>query len=181
MNFSFHFEKSPPYFRKYQEKKLGESWSTPRIMRIKVNGTDRWVAVFGAGYNSKVAPEYGSAIFIVDLENEGKVLKRIDIKDNQIYSFKEKPVGDGARINGGFFVMEPKFLNYIKSDSTYLEREPLEKISKIKQNDQNKCLTYVATNETIKSIEARGYSEDCPPLSGTIYGDIAKMVSSSFE
>ena len=39
----------------------------------------------------------------------------------------------------------------------------------------------VATNETIKSIEARGYSEDCPPLSGTIYGDIAKMVSSSFE
>ena len=39
----------------------------------------------------------------------------------------------------------------------------------------------VSTNETIKSIEARGYSENCPPLSGTIYGDIAKMVSSSFE
>lgn len=39
----------------------------------------------------------------------------------------------------------------------------------------------VSTNETIKSIEARGYSENCPPLSGTIYGDIAEMVASSYE
>ena len=54
-----------------------------RIIRIKVNGADRWVAVFGAGYNSGVAPEYGSAIFIMDLENEGKLLKKIDIKDKQ--------------------------------------------------------------------------------------------------
>jgi type IV pilus assembly protein PilY1 len=75
----------------YDYSKLGASWSTPRIIRIKVDGADRWVAVFGGGYNSGVAPEYGSAIFIMDLENEGRLLKKIDIQDKQIayhaYSF----------------------------------------------------------------------------------------------
>jgi len=71
----------PPQF---DYRKLGASWSTPRIIRIKVDGTDRWVAVFGGGYNSGVAPEYGSAVFIMDLENEGRLLKKIDIQDKQI-------------------------------------------------------------------------------------------------
>ena len=44
--------------------------------------------------------------------------------------FKEKSKLDEGWINGGFFVMEPKFLTYIKNDKTYLEKEPLEKISK---------------------------------------------------
>ena len=57
----------------------------------------------------------------------------IKLKGNNVSYFKEKSKLDEGWINGGFFVMEPKFLNYIKSDSTYLEREPLEKISKIKQ------------------------------------------------
>ncbi len=84
----YSFAAPPP---QYDFRKLGASWSTPRIIRIKVNGSYRWVAVFGAGYNSGVAPEYGSAIFVVDLENEGRLLKVIDIKDKQIayhaYSF----------------------------------------------------------------------------------------------
>tara|TARA_B100000029_G_scaffold480151_1_gene527888 strand:- start:1126 stop:1803 length:678 start_codon:yes stop_codon:yes gene_type:complete len=47
--------------------------------------------------------------------------------------FKEKSKLDEGWINGGFFIMDPKFLNYIKNDSTYLEREPLEKMTKNKQ------------------------------------------------
>ena len=65
----------------YDYSKLGETWSTPRIIRIKVDGKDRWVAVFGGGYNGGVNPNVGSAVFVIDLENEGKVLKVIDIKD----------------------------------------------------------------------------------------------------
>ena len=42
-----------------------------------------------------------------------------------ISSFKEKPQGDGAWINGGFFVVEPEAINYIKDDSTVWEQEPL--------------------------------------------------------
>lgn len=63
--------------------KLGEAISTPRIIKIKVDNKDKWVAVFGAGYNSATNPDLGSAVFILDLENEGKLLKKIDITDNQ--------------------------------------------------------------------------------------------------
>ena len=54
----------------------------------------------------------------------------IKIKNGYVKYFKEKSKLDEGWINGGFFVMEPKFLNYIKNDSTFLEKEPLEKISK---------------------------------------------------
>ena len=57
----------------------------------------------------------------------------IKIKNGYVKYFKEKSKLDEGWINGGFFVMEPKFLNYIKNDSTFLEKEPLEKISKKKQ------------------------------------------------
>ena len=61
--------------------KLGETWSSPRIIRIKVNNKDKWVAVFGAGYNAAVNPDIGSAVYVLDIENEGKLLKDIDIED----------------------------------------------------------------------------------------------------
>ena len=57
----------------------------------------------------------------------------IKFKGHLVKYFKEKSKLDEGWINGGFFVMEPNFLNYIKGDKTYLEREPLEKITKNKQ------------------------------------------------
>jgi len=61
--------------------KLGEAWSTPRIIRIRINNADKWVAVFGAGFNGGVNPNLGSAVFIMDLEDGGNLLKKIDITD----------------------------------------------------------------------------------------------------
>ena len=54
------------------------------------------------------------------------------LKQNQhmISTFSEKPKGDGAWINGGFFVLEPGVIEYITNDSTVWEREPMEKLSK---------------------------------------------------
>ena len=57
----------------------------------------------------------------------------LKLKNHYVSYFKEKSKLDEGWINGGFFVMEPKFLNYIKNDDTYLEREPLEKACKKKQ------------------------------------------------
>ncbi|MBT3392806.1 MAG: glucose-1-phosphate cytidylyltransferase [Elusimicrobiaceae bacterium] len=55
----------------------------------------------------------------------------IDITDkNEVKSFFEKPKGDGSWINGGFFVLEPKVLDYIDGDKTIFEREPLQNIVK---------------------------------------------------
>ncbi len=49
---------------------------------------------------------------------------------NNVLSFQEKPKGDGAWINGGFFVLEPGVFSYIESDATLWEREPLENLVK---------------------------------------------------
>ncbi len=57
----------------------------------------------------------------------------LKIKGNKVQFFKEKSKLDEGWINGGFFVMEGKFLNFIKGDKTYLEREPLERVTNIKQ------------------------------------------------
>ena len=47
--------------------------------------------------------------------------------------FKEKSSLDEGWINGGFFVIEPRFLNYIKGDKTFLERFPLENAARKNQ------------------------------------------------
>lgn len=53
----------------------------------------------------------------------------LDIQQSQVVSFKEKPKGDGGMINGGFFVLSPKVLNYIAGDSTIWEQEPLNRLA----------------------------------------------------
>ncbi len=53
----------------------------------------------------------------------------IDIRDQRITRFEEKPHGDGSWINGGFFVLEPQALKYIEGDSTAWEQRPLEQLA----------------------------------------------------
>jgi glucose-1-phosphate cytidylyltransferase len=53
----------------------------------------------------------------------------LDLKANKVSSFMEKPKGDGAMINGGFFVLSPKVLDYITDDQTIWERDPLERLA----------------------------------------------------
>lgn len=50
--------------------------------------------------------------------------------DNIVATFQEKPQTTQGWINGGFFVFEPEFFDFIKDDSTVLEREPLETLSR---------------------------------------------------
>ena len=57
----------------------------------------------------------------------------LKLKGQYVSYFKEKSKLDEGWINGGFFVMEPEFLKFIKNDNTYLEREPLEIMTKKKQ------------------------------------------------
>jgi glucose-1-phosphate cytidylyltransferase len=52
-----------------------------------------------------------------------------DLEENKIRGFQEKPPGDGAWINGGFFVLSPKVLDYIAGDHTSWEKEPLETLA----------------------------------------------------
>ena len=54
----------------------------------------------------------------------------LDIKDNKVIQFMEKPKGDGNWVNGGYFVLEPTIFNYIDNDSTVWEETPLQNLTK---------------------------------------------------
>ena len=53
----------------------------------------------------------------------------LNLNGNQVQSFQEKPQGDGAWINGGFFVLSPKVIELIDGDTTLWEREPMETLA----------------------------------------------------
>jgi glucose-1-phosphate cytidylyltransferase len=53
----------------------------------------------------------------------------LTVEGKQITGFMEKPPGDGARVNGGFFVLSPAIFDYIRGDATIWEREPLERLA----------------------------------------------------
>jgi glucose-1-phosphate cytidylyltransferase len=48
----------------------------------------------------------------------------------RVNRFEEKPAGDGAWINAGFFILSPKVVDYIDGDATVWEREPMERLAK---------------------------------------------------
>jgi glucose-1-phosphate cytidylyltransferase len=53
----------------------------------------------------------------------------LDMKQGRVLNFKEKPKGDGAMINGGFFVLSPKVLQHLKGDDTVWEQQPLQQLA----------------------------------------------------
>ena len=55
------------------------------------------------------------------------------MEGQEVVAFQEKPHGDNGWINGGFFVLSPKVLDYIKDDRTIWEREPMERLAKERQ------------------------------------------------
>ena len=54
----------------------------------------------------------------------------LDVAGDRVNSFREKPQGDGANVNGGFFVLSKKVIDYISGDKTIWERGPIERLAK---------------------------------------------------
>ena len=50
--------------------------------------------------------------------------------DNAVHAFREKSLSDGAPINAGYMVLDPKIFEYIEGDKTVFEKDPLEKLAK---------------------------------------------------
>jgi len=88
---------------------------------------------------------YGDGLANIDLDallafhkNHGKMITvsavrpsarfgELELKGAQVLSFQEKPQLHDGWINGGYFVVEPEFFEFIEGDTTMLEREPLER------------------------------------------------------
>ena len=77
----------------------------------------------------KFHQHHGKLLTMTAIQPEGR-FGALGIDNQQtINSFLEKPKGDNAWINGGFFVCQPEVINYIDGDNTIFEREPLEKLA----------------------------------------------------
>mgnify|MGYP000901076507 CR=1 FL=1 len=76
---------------------------------------------------------HGKLVTVTAIQPSGRFGALNLTEDNVVQGFQEKPKGDGAWINAGFFVMQPEVFNYIADDSTILERQPLENLAKARQ------------------------------------------------
>ena len=80
------------------------------------------------------------------------------INDNKVEEFAEKPQAEKGWINGGFFVFNKEIFNYIENDSIMLEREPLEKLSKLgelmayKHDDFWQCMDTIREKEILEGL-----------------------------
>jgi glucose-1-phosphate cytidylyltransferase len=112
-----------------------------RIKRIKdhLDG-ERFMLTYGDGVGDvninslvKFHESHGKLATMTAVQPSGRFGTLRISDDKKVESFVEKPAGDGAWINGGFFVLEPQVIDYIKDDSTIWEREPLENLTKESQ------------------------------------------------
>ena len=110
-----------------------------RIKRVQqLINNQRFMLTYGDGVSDvniaellKTHEKHGKSVTMTAVQPEGRFGSIKFIGDQQISSFEEKPEGDGTWINGGFFVCEPKVLDYItEGDQTIFERSPLENLAK---------------------------------------------------
>lgn len=112
-----------------------------RIKKIRnYVGNETFMLTYGDGVSNVNIMElidfhkrHGKSATITSVQPTGRYgMLNLDNK-NDVLSFIEKPQDNGAWINGGFFVLEPKVFDYIEGDDTIWERQPLENLVKDKQ------------------------------------------------
>ncbi len=109
-----------------------------RIKRVeKIVNNEPFMLTYGDGVSDIEIPKllefhksHGKKITMTSVQPEGRFGAIQINSDSRVLSFREKPRGDGAFVNGGFFVCEPGVFDYIKNgDSSVFEQEPLENLA----------------------------------------------------
>ena len=113
-----------------------------RIKKVKdYVGNEPFMLTYGDGVGDidihkliQFHEQHGKAITMTAVQPEGRFGSLQIDEYEKVTSFLEKPKGDGAWINAGFFVCQPEVFDYIEGgDKTIFEREPLEKLAKREQ------------------------------------------------
>jgi len=118
-----------------------ETMTGGRLKRVKKYlGDEAFMMTYGDGVGDvnikellKFHKRQGKYVTITAVQVAGRFGALNLGKADNVISFFEKPKGDGAWINGGFFVLEPEFIDYIDGDATIWESEPLRKLVKDNQ------------------------------------------------
>ncbi len=108
-----------------------------RLKRIeKYIGNETFLMTYGDGVADvnineliKSHDKKNSLCTLTVVQPEGR-FGILDLDNNQVLSFREKSKEDMGWINAGFMIIEPEVFNYIKSDNTIFEKEPLETLAK---------------------------------------------------
>jgi len=120
-----------------------ESMTGGRIKRVQHHvGNETFMLTYGDGVSNvnianliEAHQKNKRMVTVTTVQPSGKFGALTLSSDNVVQSFLEKPKGDGAWINAGFFVCEPDVFDFIDDDNTIWEREPLERIAKKNQMD----------------------------------------------
>jgi glucose-1-phosphate cytidylyltransferase len=117
----------------------GESTMTAgRVSRVRQYiGRDTFCLTYGDGVSDvditaliKFHKDHGKMASVTAVQPPGRFgVFTLTADDPTISSFTEKPRGDGAWINGGFFVLEPQVLDYINGDQEMWEQEPMRRLA----------------------------------------------------
>ncbi len=115
-----------------------ESLTGGRVKRLKSYiGDEPFMLTYGDGLSDinldsllKFHKGHGKLV-TVSAVHPGARFGELGIKDDRVISFQEKPQTSQGWINGGYFIIEPKFFDLIEGDETVLEREPLEIAAKM--------------------------------------------------
>jgi glucose-1-phosphate cytidylyltransferase len=107
-----------------------------RLKRVRdYVGDDTFCFTYGDGVTDldigaalKFHRAHGKKATITAIQPPGRY-GALNLEGNAVSSFQEKPAGDGAWINGGFFVLEPSVFDYIKNDQTSWESQPLQQMA----------------------------------------------------
>lgn len=112
-----------------------ESMTGGRIKRIAPYIDDTFCLTYGDGVadvdiRALIAfhKKHGKKATLTAVQPSGR-FGALSIEGDLVEHFQEKPQGDGAWINGGFFVLEPSIFDTIEGDSTIWERAPMEKLA----------------------------------------------------
>ncbi len=112
-----------------------------RLLRLKkyLNKDENFMLTYGDGVTDlnlkrliKLHKKYNKVATVTVVKPPVR-FGELTIHKDLVKTFKEKPQSSVGWINGGFFVFNYKIFQYIKNDATMLEREPLEKITKLRQ------------------------------------------------
>jgi glucose-1-phosphate cytidylyltransferase len=130
-----------------------------RLLKAKdFLANERFMLTYGDGVSDVNIPELlafhekaQKTVTLTAIQPTGKYGALNLEDDNNVSAFMEKPQGDGAWINGGFFVMETDIFNYLKKgDATVLEREPLEALAAANQLSAFKHTGFWRAMDTLK-------------------------------
>lgn len=115
-----------------------ESMTGGRVKRMQSYiGNERFMLTYGDGVADididallKFHKSHGKMV-TVSAVHPGARFGELEIQKKQVISFKEKPQLTKGWINGGYFICEPEFFDFIIGDQTILEHDPLEKVAAI--------------------------------------------------